>query len=63
MKYDFNCPEHGLFEVDQKMSETTKTHECPECGAESPKHIGVVMFNAPKAAGYKLKNVTFKQNS
>lgn len=58
MRYDFKCEEHGIFEIEQRMSETTKTYSCPECGAECPKHIGVAMFNCAKAAGdYKIKSV------
>lgn len=59
MKYDFKCEDHGVFEIDQKMSETTKTHPCPDCGKESPKYFdGKHMFNCPRADGdYKLKNV------
>lgn len=64
MRYDFNCPEHGIFEVEQRMSETTRTHACPHCGAESPKHISIAMFNCPRADGdYKLKNVKFNRNT
>lgn len=64
MRYDFNCPEHGLFEVEQRMSETTRTHACPQCGAESPKHITIAMFNCPRADGdYKLKTVKFNRNT
>lgn len=59
MKYDFKCEEHGLFEVEQRISETTKTHKCPHCEAECPKYIGVAMFNCVKAAGdYKYKSVS-----
>lgn len=53
MKYDFRCEEHGVFEINQRITETTKTTACPTCGAECPKHIGVVNFICPPAAGYK----------
>ena len=42
MKYDFECPEHGVFEINQSMKETTPTHPCPECGQECKKVIMVV---------------------
>jgi len=38
-RYDYKCEEHGFFEVECKMSETTPTHPCPVCGKESPKMI------------------------
>lgn len=59
MRYDFKCAEHGIFEVEQRITETTKTHPCPECGAECPKHFsGNYNLQCPPAAGYKYKKIT-----
>ncbi len=32
MLYEFKCPEHGKFEVEQNM-QTTHIADCPKCGA------------------------------
>lgn len=53
MKYVFKCNEHGEFEVDQKMSETTKTHSCPTCSKESNK-----VFLAPNVV---VKNPSYRK--
>ena len=39
MKYDFYCEEHGVFEINQSMKETTSFCSCPICGKESKKVI------------------------
>ncbi len=33
MRYDFNCEEHGTFEVEQPMLSSHEA-DCPCCGAE-----------------------------
>lgn len=38
MKYDFKCTEcKHVFEIDEPMSETTPTRECPKCRATANK--------------------------
>lgn len=34
MRYDFNCREHGIFEVQQPILEEHKA-DCPQCGEEA----------------------------
>lgn len=39
--YTFRCPEHGDFDVEQPMAETTRTAHCTTCGGgECPKVLG-----------------------
>ncbi len=44
MTYTFKCEEHGEFEVEQTMKDTTKTYNCPECDTECNKVIQVCAF-------------------
>ncbi len=34
MIYEFECTQHGSFEVKRPMSECSEMGNCPECGAE-----------------------------
>lgn len=38
MRYDFRCTEHGVFEIQQSLSEHTGVYDCPTC-AETSKQV------------------------
>lgn len=61
MIYVFRCSEHGDFEVNQKISETTKTHQCPHCSNQCDKVLQPSNFKCAKAAGYKVQKFANNQ--
>ena len=37
--YDYQCPEHGQFDVLLKISELRPTFKCPKCGRKSKRIV------------------------
>ena len=51
MKYDFECKKcNKVYEVEQKMTETTDSTPCPDCGGEANKVFltpNSIVFSGP----------------
>jgi putative FmdB family regulatory protein len=46
MLYEYNCPEHGPYEVIEDMDDEHCVSECPICGKESSR-----VFTVPSLSG------------
>lgn len=59
-KYDYSCPDCGVFEVTQTISEDT-LEKCPTCGSNVKK-----VFTPPSMMGFpngpKGKNLVYNPN-
>ena len=62
-RYDYKCPDHGVFEIVQKMSDVAAETPCPDCGRPAPRKYHVVPDNWTEIEGshrhtYGQGNVT-----
>jgi len=56
MLYDYNCPEHGLFEASFQIGEAPPSTTCPECGSEAKRAFTSCNFQL-KGGGWPSKSL------